>query len=139
MVILKDEAGRYLLINKRVEEFFGRSAAELEGKTNSALLSAAKAAEAARVDREVLASGGIRRYQEVMHNKDGEARDVEVVKVPLRDEKGRLFGLIFTGTDVTSVGGPSGKCVGPRRKWPRFSTPPAAACALLTVICGCRR
>lgn len=101
MVILKDEAGRYLLINKRVEEFFGRSAAELEGKTNSALLSAAKAAEAARVDREVLASGGIRRYQEVMHNKDGEARDVEVVKVPLRDEKGRLFGLIFTGTDVT--------------------------------------
>ena len=36
-----------------------------------------------------------------MHNKDGEARDVEVVKVPLRDEKGRLFGLIFTGTDVT--------------------------------------
>lgn len=101
LVILKDVEGRCLLVNRRVEEFWGRPASELEGGTNSGMLPPERAAAADLVDREVMASGRMRQFQAVLYNKDGEPREVEVVTVPLHDDAGRLFGLVFTGTDVT--------------------------------------
>ncbi len=56
MIFLKDESSRYLIANRALLDFFGRSEAEVRGRTNDELMEA-EAAEACRItDEKALAT-----------------------------------------------------------------------------------
>lgn len=82
------------LLGKTREQVLGRSVFEM-GYTS----------ELARIydqaDRALLASGGPQQYESVMHNRDGEPRDVLFNKAVLRDAKGGPSGIVGVVLDIT--------------------------------------
>ena len=96
-VFLKDEAGRYLFMNRAGEGIAGRK--DWLGKTDEELLPAHVAAEVRAHDRAVLDADAPRLYDLEMPAPQGR-RTLRSVKFPLRDEAGRRYVGAITA-DVT--------------------------------------
>jgi PAS domain S-box-containing protein len=96
-VFLKDEAGRYLFMNRAGESIIGRQ--DWLGRTDEDLLPAHVAAEVRAHDRAVLDADAPRFYDLAMPAPQGR-RTLRSVKFPLRDEAGRRYVGSIT-TDVT--------------------------------------
>ena len=101
IVMLKDIEGRFILVNQGFEDFFGLSEPMVIGKTNADLFFPAVAKKVSRTDAEAFAHDGPYLTSIVQYNKQGAPRELDVVKVPMKDEDGKLIGLVITATDTT--------------------------------------
>jgi PAS domain S-box-containing protein len=99
-IYLKDQEGRYLLVNRAFEKLHRRPASELIGKLDREVLRP-EVAERMRIDD--LRVMGDRRpievQEEVTHGE--QTRTFLAVKFPLIDDDGELYGVGGVATDIT--------------------------------------
>ena len=96
-VFLKDEAGRYVFMNRAAQELIGN--VEWRGRTDHELLPAPVAGRIVAHDRQVLATDQARTYDLSLPQPGGERR-LYSTKFPLRDAAGRRF-IASVTVDVT--------------------------------------
>jgi PAS domain S-box-containing protein len=99
-VYAKDSRGRYLLANPTVERAFGKAAADILGKDDTALLPPDEAARVMDVDREILTTGETRNFEETVTDTKGLSTFL-TTKGPLRDADGVPIGVFGISHDVT--------------------------------------
>ena len=97
---VKDLQGRYLLMNSAGAALLGRSAAEILGKDDVALLPPESAQRIIARDRQTVASGVVQTYEEEI-TVEGVTRTYLSTKGPFRDAQGRVVGLVGSSLDVT--------------------------------------
>ncbi len=100
-VFAKDLHGRYLMVNTAVSEFFGRTQAEIIGKTDWDLLPSAEARVFAESDQRVVSSGEPASY-EFQTSRGPRHIHLHTAKSPLRDSHGKIVGVIGIGRDITA-------------------------------------
>ena len=100
VVYAKDLEGRYLLVNRRFEEIFSTTAAEIISKTDYALFPRDIAELYRRNDFKVLSATAAIEWEEPAFQSDG-AHTYLSIKVPLRDSAGVPYGLCGISTDIT--------------------------------------
>src|SRR5215813_2394548 len=101
LIFVKDLEGRYLRVNRRYEELFGMTDAELKGKTDYDCHSKEIADAFLANDREVIAANRPILFEE-QALVAGEIRYSVVSKFPLRDESGGPYAVCGIGTDITA-------------------------------------
>ncbi|WP_423185367.1 sensor domain-containing protein [Alishewanella sp. d11] len=102
LVWLKDPDGRYLACNKRFEQFFNATEAEIVGKTDYDFVDAASAALFRYHDLQALNSATPLINEEWLHFRaDNHKELVETSKVKLIDEAGKLIGILGVAYDIT--------------------------------------
>ncbi len=100
IVYAKDLNGRYLLVNRRHEQVFGRTNEETVGKSDDELFPGQQIAVHRAHDREVLASLKATEYEETVVQ-EGRLHTYLSVKFPLLDSSGRPFGVCSISTDIS--------------------------------------
>jgi PAS domain S-box-containing protein len=103
-VTVKDLAGRYLLVNRRVQERLPATAGTLVGQTVDDLPDATddRRKWAVEADRRLLATGEEQRHDELPTQPAGaEEQWQRIIKLPLRDASGQITGIISVGEDIT--------------------------------------
>ncbi|MDA8090593.1 MAG: PAS domain S-box protein [Nitrospiraceae bacterium] len=101
MVFLKDAGGRYVMVNRAVEEFYGRQASCFTGKTSSDILPPAEAKKCDKSDAEAIRKGQPVHAEELFTGKNGQTRCFDTIKVPLYDKNAQLEGLLSVSRDIT--------------------------------------
>jgi len=100
VIIVKDLSGRYLVVNRKLEEILGIAAAEVVGKTDVDIFPQATAEQHRRADAEALAKGSPITYEEIV--KAGEHTRVFLIsKFPLHDDARRPFAICAIWSDIT--------------------------------------
>ena len=100
VVFMKDLEGRYLLVNRAFEEFVGAEEAAILERRPEEFFDAETAAAMHEHDRETLAAGELRRFEE-RYARDGMVRRFVTVRVPLFDEDGEPYAVYGIATDIT--------------------------------------
>ena len=102
VAFIKDDAGRYLYVNRPFEEQFGVNfRRELLGKTDANWLSPQTAEVVAEGERKVIATGKPMRMVEVVPIRDGEPAEWLLLRFPMKTSTGRkLIGGV--GVDITN-------------------------------------
>jgi PAS domain S-box-containing protein len=103
VVYFKDHEARYLVVNEPMARLAGcKSPQNLIGKSPHDLFPKKIADDFAAADREVFESGRktVSATQELT-TPDGPNRYYVTTKVPLRDDQGRVIGLVGVGHDIT--------------------------------------
>ena len=102
LIWLKDTEGVYLGANKRFEDFFGASEAEILGKTDYDYVDKALADSFRRHDRLAMERDAPSvNEEEIPFACDGHRELLETTKVPMRDAQGQLIGVLGIGHDIT--------------------------------------
>ncbi|MDO9083813.1 MAG: PAS domain S-box protein [Humidesulfovibrio sp.] len=101
LITIRDREGRFLLASKRLEEFWGRPAAEAIGKTAEEIYPPGKAAAAREGDKEILETGLPLAKIADFPVPDGRVVTMLVSKFPLRDETGAPDKVCTIATDIT--------------------------------------
>ena len=99
-VYVKDLLGHWTLVNRRMEELFGRPRQELEGKTDHDLMPAVAADRVRANDQVVLSTRQPQQFEELITTIAGERMFV-TVKFPLLDERGEPYAVCGISTDIT--------------------------------------
>lgn len=100
VVYAKDLNGRYLFVNRRHEQVFGRTSDETVGKSDHELFPDQQVAVYRAHDHEVLSTLKVIQYEETAVL-DGQLHTYLSVKFPLLDSSGRPFGVCGISTDIT--------------------------------------
>jgi len=100
-VFYKNTALVYLGCNGAFAEALGKPPEDIIGKTLTETYSADKATEFSRRDLELLASGGVQRYETTFRWGDGSMRRIAIVKATFAGPDGQTAGLIGTIIDLT--------------------------------------
>jgi hypothetical protein len=102
-IYVKDSQGRKLLANKAdLENIGAASEAEVIGKTDFELFDQQTAQPLWEDDQKVLQEGqSIINREEIFHEGKKTQRWLLTTKVPLRDQQGRIVGLVGIGRDIT--------------------------------------
>lgn len=100
MAWIKDLDGRFLMVNRRMEQCLGRPQKELLGRTVFDVHSPELAEAYTRDDRAVVAAGCSMEFEEVV-DLPGGLRLFSVVKFPLRNSAGTIYALGALCTDIT--------------------------------------
>lgn len=100
VIYMKDEEGRYVLVNKQFESFFNITRKHIEGKTDTDIFPGKMAAEYRDNDRDVLTAGVPREFDETLPGNDGPHTFLSI-KFPLIDETGKAYALCGISTDIT--------------------------------------
>ncbi|MDB6150472.1 MAG: domain S-box protein [Chthoniobacter sp.] len=100
VAFIKDETGRYVFINKPMEQQFGVSLEELRGHTDEEWLPSETARMMAENEHAMLLSGKPSRLVESLPTKDGKMVEWLMLKFPIRTADGRTF-LGGVGIDIT--------------------------------------
>jgi PAS domain S-box-containing protein len=101
LVILKDAMGRYIVVNKAVEECTGGKQEELIGKTNNELLPPNVAEMCNRSDDEAIRKGSLIHVDEQCFDREGKVQFLDTIKAPIYDSKGSLNGLLCVARNIT--------------------------------------
>ena len=102
LVWLKDPEGVYLSCNKRFEQFFGASEATICGKTDFDFVDRELAESFRANDRAALAANAPRDNVEwVTFASDGHREFLHTTKAPMRDESGKLIGVLGISRNLT--------------------------------------
>ncbi len=99
---VKDELGRYRLVNKKFESLVGRSRDEILGRRDEDLPVLAALRLSDTRDEAVMREGDVIETQESMASED-DARHYISVRFPIRDSQGEISGLCGMLTDVTEL------------------------------------
>src|SRR5262249_28091423 len=100
VIFVKDREGRYLLVNRPLEQEAGRSAEQIIGRTDEEIFGPEVAARFRQMDLEILATGTTRVYEESFEFA-GSQRTFFTTKFPLRDADGRPEAVCGIATDIT--------------------------------------
>ena len=100
ILFYKDAGSRYLGINRVFEQTFGVAAEDVIGKRDADLFGQALHDRFVAQDRQLLASGEARTFDEEMPI-DGEIHYIESRKTPFYDVRGNAIGIIGLAMDVT--------------------------------------
>jgi len=100
LIVMKNLEGRYLVINPRAAELFGRKVEEFIGKTDREVVGPRTAKLMARKDREVIAGGTYKTCEESLVI-DGRDVYLDTVRFPLFDYKGAVAGVASISRDIT--------------------------------------
>ena len=100
-VFFKDAQGKYLMANHNFCEALGQSQDEIAGKTDHDFFPKALADKYREDDRQVTATGETLIVGEEPMVDGGRKFIVETQKVPVKNDKGEVAGLIGLGFDVT--------------------------------------
>jgi PAS domain S-box-containing protein len=98
---LKDEEGRFIAVNQSFAQMVGRTVEEMVGKTDHDVFDLERAQTNRSEDAAVMASGEALRLEQELAAGDGRSIWVEKIKVPFRDEQGRVAGTVGIARDVT--------------------------------------
>ena len=102
VIFAKDLEGRYRFANPATLAALGAAAGEVLGRTDLEILGGGEVAQRLRDnDRRVLETGEAIEVEEWLPLGDGTARYFQTRKVPLRDERGTIVGLLGIARDVT--------------------------------------
>lgn len=102
LIWLKDGNGVYLACNRRFEEFFGASEAEIVGKTDHDFVPRELADFFRARDLAALAANGpVVNEEEIAFASDGHREMLQTVKTSLRDSEGRLVGVLGIARNIT--------------------------------------
>ncbi|MEM8791559.1 MAG: PAS domain S-box protein [Pseudomonadota bacterium] len=101
-IYLKDEEGRYLLINRQFERLFGVRNRDLIGKLPGDVHEGDLAELSRAQDLEVLETGKTIAREENVKTRLGD-KVFHTIKFPLRDDSGRIIGLGAVSTDITEL------------------------------------
>ena len=99
-VYVRDMNGRFLFTNKEYEKVFGFAPGEIVGRTVEDVFPPELAAHNRAMDREVLRGEAEGRVEDELLLNDG-TQSFLVVRSPLRNEKGDVYGVCGVGTDIT--------------------------------------
>ncbi len=100
LIYMKDEAGRYLFVNRRWTELFHTKLENARGKTDFELFPEESARRFVSDDRVVMASGEAQEFEEQSELPDG-LHSYNSIKVALKDGNGRVYALCGISTDIT--------------------------------------
>lgn len=98
---LKDQEGRYIMVNQAFAELVGKKREEIVGRTDTEVWPAHLAERYREEDQEVIASGIRRFLMEPLTRPDGLEVWVETVKTPITGPDGTIVGTTGIGRDVT--------------------------------------
>ncbi len=102
VVYIKDLDGRYLTVNRRFQELFGSTVADIRGKTADQFMDAPLARQFQESDVRVLSEKGEVRVEHQIPQSDG-LHTYLSVKFPIWDDAGRITGVGGISTDITAV------------------------------------
>jgi PAS domain S-box-containing protein len=100
VIIIKDFAGRYLMVNHQLEDLLQLEAGEANGKTDYAIFPQKNADLHHKTDVDVYSKRGAVTYEETLEI-NGETRVFQASKFPLHDGNGHPFALCAIWSDVT--------------------------------------
>jgi len=100
VIYMKDEAGRYMFINRCWTDYFHTSLEEVRGRTDFELFPEAVARQFVANDRKVADSDRALVFEEEVEV-DGQMHSYQSVKVALRDNAHRFYALCGISTDIT--------------------------------------
>jgi len=100
LIYILDLEGRFLHLNRKVEQLFQRTREQLIGRTRELVLPPEIAESQRANDLAVLAAGAAVTFEELHQEADGEHTYLSV-KFPLRDEQGRSYAICGFSTDIT--------------------------------------
>ena len=98
---LKDLQGRYTLVNRRFEEWYGLDAGVAIGKATADFFPAGTAEDYLSHDGEAVATGGPVQREHGVALAGGESRYVLTTKFPIRDSLGDTVGIGAFNTDIS--------------------------------------
>lgn len=101
-VALQDRDHRYMAVNKALSEMLGQSEAAIVGQGDNTLMPQAEA----RRNREALERiflTGRREEEEIQLRRDGDAQWLHVVRVPVKDDQGRVVAVVRSARDVSQL------------------------------------
>ncbi|HEX2972958.1 MAG TPA: PAS domain S-box protein [Tepidisphaeraceae bacterium] len=101
-IFVKDQQGRYQMVNPATAAVVGRSPSELIGKDDVELFGADTAQKMRETDRQVMAANQPMTYEEVVATA-GIPRHRLTTKTPYRDETGQTIGIIGISRDITEL------------------------------------
>ncbi|MDP2143693.1 MAG: PAS domain S-box protein [Gallionella sp.] len=102
LVWMKDNEGIYLLCNPALERLFGAKEADIAGKTDYDFFDTELADFFHQNDLDAMAAGKPRINEEwVTYAADGKRALLETTKAPVRDENGRVLGVLGISRDIT--------------------------------------
>ncbi|OYY93624.1 MAG: hypothetical protein B7Y41_10225 [Hydrogenophilales bacterium 28-61-23] len=103
LIWLKDADGVYLACNPMFERFFGAKEADIVGKTDYDFVERELADRFREHDRNAMLAGGPSVNEEwVTFADDGHRALLETIKTPMRDNEGRLIGVLGIARDITA-------------------------------------
>ena len=100
-IFIKDRSFRYTQVNPAMERLFGRSAAEIIGKTDLDLVGAADTERIWKQDRRVLNGEVMKGVHTVLVQ--GVPITFHYIKAPLHDEAGEIVGICGIARDITDL------------------------------------
>jgi PAS domain S-box-containing protein len=101
LIFIKDVNGVYQACNKAGDEFIGLPECEQIGKTDFDFFGRKVGEVIRECDRQILASGKERRFEEWITYRDGRRRLLDTVKAPFRGPDGKQLGLVGIARDIT--------------------------------------
>lgn len=102
LIFQKSQEGRYLYVNQKVADLYGRPVSEVIGKTNAELLPSRIAQALTATDQKVFSSGERQTKQEAITGPDGETRHFWSIKIPLT-LPGQPPSLIGFASEITEL------------------------------------
>jgi len=102
VVYAKDEAGRYILVNRQLERVLQRPRTEIQGKTDDELYPLGQARRYQAADQQVLNTGIVLEQEDQTYLPDRQLHTFVTVKFPLYDEAGSRYAVCGISTDVTA-------------------------------------
>lgn len=103
LIWLKDPDGVYLACNPVFERFFGAAESAIVGKTDYDFVDQELADFFREHDRKAMAAGRPSVNQEwVTFADDGHRALLETIKTPMRDDTGKLIGVLGIARDITA-------------------------------------
>jgi diguanylate cyclase (GGDEF)-like protein/PAS domain S-box-containing protein len=101
-LFVKDRDCRFVVANKAVAADLGRDPSSMVGATDADVHPPERAGEFMADDRRVISSGRpMIDKEEFVIRPNGETRWLSTSKVPLRDETGKIIGLVGVARDIT--------------------------------------
>lgn len=101
LIFVKDTQGRYVSLNSKTAAFFGKSKAEVIGKTDTDFFSPEIVAKLVEIDRRVIQSGIEETVEEVVEDIDGNLQTYLATKSPWRDREGNIIGVVGVSRDIS--------------------------------------
>ncbi|MDD3628096.1 MAG: PAS domain S-box protein, partial [bacterium] len=100
-IFLKDLSGRYLEVNPAMVRLFKSTRENLIGKTDRYLFGKKEAERIKKVERGILKGKTI--IEESVKEVLGKPKSFHVIKVPLRDNTGKIVGIAGISRDITEI------------------------------------
>ena len=101
-VFVKDNQGRYLVVNQAAARFIGKPIEELLGKDDRSLFPESTAQMIFEHDLNIMQGKLTQTLEEEVVSFDGEKTTFDVTKGPMFDKKGQVIGLFGIGRDITA-------------------------------------